>query len=226
MNFEKCTFGVKVTENEILVETTNESLDNSRYDFLYSDRLSNSYNGNSTYSIDIEALKESEYIEFYGWKLIRLYFPGNWYGEYGTWEFEDMYGERIEKRVTRQNRYINSRQQMIKDAIAGAKKFAADNLSVEYHNIINTTSIYVRKENFVQIPDFVISVRMPLEGLQYKLNDIQVVTTRFLEGYENVMNELSERYDERSCILKDKLMKKAVDLLNKYNSFDFECLSE
>ena len=99
-------------------------------------KLLSAYNGNNKYSIDICQLREQEYIEFYGWKFISLSFPGNWYGETGVWELEDMYGERISISLTKQNRYATNRLQMIREATEGAKKFAENNLSVEYYNLV------------------------------------------------------------------------------------------
>ena len=217
-------FGVKILNDEIVVEDFGFSSVKNEFQFEFSDKLSFTYNGNDEYSIDITPLREQENIVFYDWKLISLRFPGNWYGQCGRWVMEDSCGERMEFVTTRQSFYIRNQKQMIKESLERAKKIANENLSVEYHKIISKKIVNVINGSFYGIPQTIVSFEECTS--QKRFDNLRVLTGEFLQKYEKIMECLVDRNDERSCFLKDKLKEKAVELLREYNSFKIKLIDE
>lgn len=216
MDFESHTFGVKIAETNISLELI-ESLDElSKYQFMLSDKISYSYNANTTYKIDIQQLTTQEYIEFFGWKLISLSFPGNWYGQWGVWELEDLNGKRKSVHTTKQAWYCKNSKIMIKESIEKAKEFAENNYSVDYHNFLSDTSL---KANLPFLPE---SNKISLDTFACLIS----LTKQYIEDYKKVISSLSDKKDERCLLLTDKLKKHFSDILKEYYPFEIKDLCE
>lgn len=234
MDFESHSFGVKIAETDISVELIETMGEFSKYQFILSDKMSSSYNANTTYGIDILKLTTQENIEFFGWKLISLSFPGNWYGQWGVCELEDLYGMRNEIVATKQTWYHENRRELIEQSLDGAKKFAESNYSVDYFQLVDTVDLIVdrQKTTMFGVPSISIAGKHIL--LLPKANKIclkgfdKLITStkQYIDNYKKVISSLSDKKDERSLLLIDKLKKHFSDILKKYYPFEIEDLSE
>lgn len=212
MNFESHTFGVKIAETNISLELI-ESLDElSKYQFMLSDKISYSYNGNTTYKIDIQQLTTKEHIEFFGWKLISLSFPGNWYGQWGVWELEDLNGKRKSVHTTKQAWYFKNSKIMIKESIEKAKEFAESNYSVDYHDFLSNIS---SKANLPFLPE---SNKISLDKFAHLISS----SKQYIDDYQKILSAISKKEDKRNILFIKTLMESLKNLMKSYYPFEIE----
>ncbi|WP_299095146.1 hypothetical protein [uncultured Bacteroides sp.] len=233
MDFESHSFGVNVTETEISVELIKSLGELPKYQFVLSDKICSSYNANITYGIDILKLTTQEHIEFFGWKLISLSFPGNWYGQWGVCELEDLHGIRNKFTLTKQGCYYNQHLKMIRESIANTKEFAENNYSVDYNKLIKTKFLLntAYKTTMWGVPSIetnykeMVSVmptgnKIPLKGF----DKLIISTKQYIDDYKKVIASLSDKKDERCLLLTNKLKEHFSDILKKYYPFEIENL--
>lgn len=214
MEFKSHTFGVKIAENNISVELLESLEELSKYQFLLSDKITNNYNGNTTYGINIQQLTTKEYIEFFGWKLIYLSFQGNWFGQTGYWELEDLNGKRKSISVTNHQWYHQNSKEMIKESIINAKLFAENNYSVDYTNFLSDmerNSPLLPTNNKLSLKDFTRLISM---------------TKEYIENYQKISANISNKNELRNISLIDKLNKSLTNYIKKYYQYEIEMKSE
>lgn len=234
MDFESHTFGVKIINGNITVELIESLGEVPKYQFMLSDKIINSYNGNTTYGIDIQQLTTQNHIEFYGWKLISLSFPGNWYGQCGLCQMEDLYGKQKSFLTTNQEWYHIKYKSMIEESIVRAKEFAEKNYSVDYNEIIETKSLFKisTKTSMFGMP--AISVNASKLSLLPTGNKISMQgftelissTKQYIEDYQKVLATISDKRDERSISLINILKEHSKDIIKEYYSFEIKELSK
>lgn len=210
MDFESHSFGVKVTATNISVEIIESLAELSKYQFILSDRIADTYNGNIAYGINIQQLTTQEHIEFFGWKIISLGFPGNWYGQWGVCVLEDLFGKQKTIPTTKQALYILNYKVMIKESIETAKEFAEKNYSVDYSNFHSYTGAdfpLPPTDNKISFSDF--SRLIPS-------------TKKYIEDYQKILSTISGNKDERSILFINTLNESFVNLMKKYYQFEIE----
>lgn len=214
MDFESHSFGVKVTDTTISVEIIESLAELSKYQFLLSDKIADSYNGNMTYGINIQQLTKQEHIEFFGWKVISFSFPGNWFGQWGVCVLEDLYGKQKTITTTNQAWYIKNYKAMLKESIEKAKEFAEGNYSVDYSNFYSYTGTdfpFPPKDNQISFRDF--SRLIPS-------------TKKYIEDYQKILSTISDKKDERSILFLNTLNESFANLMKKYYPFEIKDFSQ
>lgn len=212
-DFKSQTFGVKIQKTEVVVDSiaSDFSEESSNYDFIISDMFISSRNGNDRYGTTIKWVTPQEDILFYGWKLISLSFPGNWYGQVGQWTMEDLFGERIVMSTTRQMGYSdnNNARRMIKESIEGAIRFAEEYHSVAYYEMITDEDATLLKSSrqesnfngiitrggYIRGGEFIYD-RNTVRLRTFK--ELILATVEYIEKYEKVCKALSLGNDERT----------------------------
>lgn len=233
MDFESHTLGVKIEEGNISVELIESLKELSKYQFILSDKISHSYNGNTTYGIDIKQLTTQKCIEFFGWKLISLSFPGNWYGEVGLCVLEDLYGKQKRISSTIRAKYHIHYKSMIEESIETVRKFAEKNYSVDYSEIIEKESLLdIRKrEDFFGVPiivSYVADVLLLPVGNKISLKGFTKLissTKQYIEDCQKVLSTISDKKDDRSILFVKSLKEHSTNVMKEYYSFEIEELS-
>ncbi|WP_298072873.1 hypothetical protein [uncultured Bacteroides sp.] len=213
MEFKPHFFGVQIIENNISVDliAPEELLKElPKYQFLLSDKIINDYNGNISYGINIQQLTSKEYIEFFGWKLISLKFLGNWYGQTGYWDLEDLNGIRKSISTTKHNWYHQNSKDMILESIISAKSFAQSNYSVAYTNFLDS----VEKHS----PSPSTNEKISLEKFISLISD----TKKFIEDYQNVLATISDKNESRDISLIDELNKLLTNHIKMHYHYEIE----
>lgn len=179
--------------------------------FMIYNELSRDYNANVSYSMDIRPLTDQQYLEFNGWKLIEIKFPGDWFGQTGVITLEDTFGERQDFPVTRHARYKDNRANMLKMALDGAKRTAEENFSVEYWKFLNKNSRAWSSYHY-----------------QYgkcdidKLKQLTLCTQEYIEEYMSLKSKIVGSEDKRIPYFLNKAEEVFVDTLKEYYSFDID----
>jgi hypothetical protein len=180
-------FGAKRIKDYFDVKEVDNLEDSSKYDFLLKDRCTYSNNGNVSFAAFVMTELGSEPI-FYGWRIEKLRFPGNWFGQGGLFVLIDRYGVSFESEARCGSQwYRNSQEEFISDCLVEAVKFAKNNHSVKYinflkgfdgpssnmslngfHNFINKVDKYI--EDFKEIKEALINDNASDEMIQ-RLNE-------------------------------------------------------
>ena len=177
--------------------------------FMIYNELSKNYNGNVSYSMDIRPLTVQQYLEFNGWKLIEMSFPGDWFGQTGMVTLEDTFGERQDFPVTRHARYKDNRANMLKMALDGAKRTAEEHFSVEYWKFLNKNSkawsSYHNQYSRCDVD---------------KLKQLTSCTQNYIEEYISLKSKIVDSEDKRCLCFLNKIEEAFVNTLKEYHSFD------
>jgi hypothetical protein len=131
--------------------------------FIICNELSSNYNGNVSYSMDIKPLTEEKYMNFNGWKLIELKFPGCWFGQTGYSVLEDPYGVRGKFEVTRQASYKDNKMNMLKMALNRTQEFVDENFSIEYYDFIKKYRSVLSLSNIERVKDLLHATQKYIE---------------------------------------------------------------
>lgn len=234
MDFESHTFGVKIVDDTITINLIDSLADLVKYQFVLSDKITYSYNGNTSYGINIQQLTTKEHIEFFGWKLIHLSFEGNWRGQVGVWELEDLYGKRKKISASAQARYSENSEAMIKESIEKAKEFAKNNYSVEYNEIIENESLLsiVHATTQFGVPSKEINGKDMLllpKGNKISLKGFTKLissTKQYLEDYQKILSTLTKNKDQRNALFINTLNESFINQIKKYYPYEIQDLSD
>lgn len=175
--------------------------------FMIYNELSRDYNANVSYSMDIRPLTGQQYLEFNGWKLIEIKFPGDWFGQTGVVTLEDTFGERQDFPVTRHARYKDNRANMLKMALDGAKRTAEENFSVEYWKFLNKSSKAWSSYHYG---------KYDID----KLKQLTLCTQEYIEEYMSLKSKITDSEDKRVLCFLNKIEETFVSTLKEYYSFD------
>ena len=180
-------FGVKRIKNYFAVEETDVLGDISKYDFVLKDRCTDSYNGNVSYAASVMTELCDEPI-YNGWRIKRLNFPGCWWGQEGTFTLIDKYGKECNSLAFGCRKwYTHMQEEFISECLIEALKFAQNNHSVMYVNIIKGFSIPCWKVSINEYHD-------PINKINEYINDYRELRT--LLDDENASNELLQPLDD------------------------------
>ena len=181
-------YGVKRINNFFAVEATSSFANMSKYDFVLKDYLSGSQNGNDGYRADVMTEVCGD-VYLNGWKLEYLGFPGNWYGQWSYYNIIDKFGcaYRNKESATKQMWYNRQPEVMIRETLLELLKFAEQNHSTKYRNIIDgfyVPTYEVTTEKYFELSDTI---------SQY-IKDYQDVVNLLKE--ENASSDMFERLKE------------------------------
>ena len=157
--------------------------------FIICNELSSNYNGNVSYTMDIKPLTEQKYMDFSGWKLINLRFPGCWFGQTGYCTLEDAYGKRGDFAVTRQASYKDNRSNMLKMALNRIQEIVDENFSMEYYDFINRCRSVPSLSNVGRVKDL-------LQTTQKYIEEYNMLRLRILESTNEKKNFYCKNVDE------------------------------
>lgn len=137
MAFIEHFYGIKITGDFVAIEPADQFGDLSKYTFAITDRQTSSYNGNVTYAATISPLGLEKEINIEGWTLKYIRFDGNWFGNWGICGVLDSFGEELEIAGCECTKwYSDQSQNMLRTCLQNFIKFAHDNYSVEYRELI------------------------------------------------------------------------------------------
>lgn len=179
--------------------------------FIICNELSSNYNGNVSYSMDIKPLTEEKYMNFNGWKLIELKFPGCWFGQTGYSVLEDPYGVRGKFEVTRQASYKDNKMNMLKMALNRTQEFVDENFSIEYYD-------FIKKYRSV----------LSLSNIE-RVKDLLQTTQKYIEEYSNLKSRILESTNEKKDSYLKNIEESFIKNLTDFYSFDIdniECLKQ
>lgn len=234
MDFESHTFGVKIVDDTITINLIDSLADLVKYQFVLSDKITYSYNGNTSYGINIQQLTTKEHIEFFGWKLIHLSFEGNWYGQVGIWELEDLYGKRIKIPASTQAWYYKDAESMIKESIEKAKEFAKKNYSVDYNEIIEKKSLLITEQatTYFGVPAKTFNGKdlflLPIDNKISLKGFIKLIssTKQYLDDYQKILSTLTKNKDQRNALFINTLNESFINQIKKYYPYEIQNLSD
>ena len=177
--------------------------------FIICNELSRNYNGNVSYSMDIKPLTEQKYMDFNGWKLIELDFPGCWFGQTGYAILEDPYDVRRKFEVTRQASFKDNKMNMLKMALNRIQEIVDENFSIEYYD-------FIKKYRSVS----------SLSNIE-RVKDLLQTTQKYIEEYSNLKSRILESTNEKKDSYLKDIEESFIKNLKDFYSFDIdniECL--
>lgn len=172
--------------------------------FIICNELSSEYNGNVSYSMDIKPLTEQKYMDFNGWKLIELRFPGCWFGQTGYCTLEDPYGVRGEFAVTRQASYKTNKMNMLKMALNRAQEIVDENFSMGYFNFLKKYRSSIKLSNIE------------------KVKDLLTTTKSYIEEYNDLKVKILTSNNDKKLLYFQKVEDSFIKNLSDYYSFEIE----
>lgn len=179
--------------------------------FIICNELSSNYNGNVSYTMDIKPLTEQKYMDFNGWKLINLRFPGCWFGQTGYCTLEDPYGKRGDFAVTRQASYKDNRNNMLKMALNRTQEIVDENFSLDYFDFINKYRSVSSLSNIGRVKDLLLT------------------TQKYIEEYSILRSRILESSSEKKNTYCKNIEESFIKKLKEFYSFDvdkIECLQQ
>lgn len=172
-NYKGKVFGVKRIQNFFAVEEANVFGDLTKYDFLLKDSCIYSYNGNHTYQAVIMAEACKEPI-FNGWRIENLVFPGNWYGNWSTYNLIDRNGEKYaSKQFGKQQWYDKQPEIMLRETLLEVLKFTETHYSVKNNKVIKGFDVPTGTISLKQYLDFNNKVSLYIEDCQKALTSLK-----------------------------------------------------
>ena len=188
--------------------STNDVQDSN---FIICNELSSNYNGNVSYTMDIKPLTEQKYMDFNGWKLIELKFPGCWFGQTGYCTIEDPYGKRTDFAVTRQASYKDNRINMLKMALNRTQEIVDENFSIDYFDFINKYRSILSLSNIDRVKNLLLT------------------TQKYIEEYCMLKSRILESNNEKRYYYYQKIEESFMKNLKELYSFEIdkiECLKQ
>ena len=150
-------------------------------------------------------------MNFNGWKLIELKFPGCWFGQTGYSVLEDPYGVRGKFEVTRQASYKDNKMNMLKMALNRTQEFVDENFSIEYYDFIKKYCSILSLSNIERV------------------KDLLQTTQKYIEEYSNLKSRILESTNEKKDSYLKNIEESFIKNLTDFYSFDIdniECLKQ
>ena len=227
-DFNYPAYGIRIISSNISIEPIHHSTNLSKFHFLISKDKSRNYNGNETTYMNIIPLADKEFIEFSNWKLIQIWFPGNWYGQWGACEMEDVYGERTSIALgTGQYWFKENSKLLLEKSLNSIDAFAKENPFVLYYDFFE----YNNDPYFPWLKDWSFnspSKRMPIliDELGNKPSDGKITlkgldiltkwTNDYIKRYYDILEKLEEHKDDRFDCFRERLDRTFSEVIDKY----------
>lgn len=200
MAFKGNVLGIKIQNYFIAMEPVDQFGDLSKYDFIYSDYISENYNGNVSYASRLNSQKTNQnFIEINGWKLLSITFPGNWYGQWGICAIEDRFGKSTTVSVANQSDYKTNYMYMIRVSLERILQFTAENPCVDYLEVVNQC---------IQKP----TSKIKIEDLRNLVSSIEDYISKYQELIKKFTEEEKSLYSETLKNAVSKNIKNCLDL--------------
>lgn len=220
------TLGVKVENCTVTVEQIDDSIDVSDFNFLFTFERSE-LRGNESFIVNINPLSDKEELEFYGWKLKKLSFPGNWFGQIGVCVLEDKYGKQMRESVTNQFWVKEDYRKAVEKAVSGAVMFAKENPFLSYFDFFDLGGcpfLDLKRGTSFGFPTK--SVGLSLSHLwphdrEITLKGLEVLidwAAKRTKEYNEIMKRLEEE-DERYEPFKEKLKSNFYNDIEKWLNY-------
>ncbi len=167
------TFGLKLNGNCVPVEEKSMFGDSSKYDLMLTIGLKNVHNGNVSYIVAMNPLKNNS-ISINGWTIEEIHMPGNWYGQWLDFSLVDRYGVEFEYSSI-QCFYEEARITMLSKSFSSLIDFCNSNYCVDTCKLKEDKS-------------FVCTKQQSIGGLKNLFNSI----SSYLDKYMIVAQKLKE----------------------------------
>lgn len=223
LSFTPQYYGIKIEKNSIQVDLLPLLENHEYYDFLTTDKIVSEYNGNTSYALTIIPGKSKENeLQQYGWKLKKLYFPGNWYGQVGQAVIKDSFEDELIIPTTSQMWYNKHAQEMIRQSIDTFLSFANQNFSVKYHQFIeNNRFIKLTEEctffgwKGINVSGKKITDIYKPENRYKVFKEIIENTNAYLNDYEKLKELLLKERTTRNLHFLQEIKTKLISRINK-----------
>lgn len=230
ITYTQPAFGIKNQDPSVSVYPIYSNTDLLEYDFLLSVKKTTSYNGNKTFYMDIQPLKEQKNIKIYGWEIIDLRFPGNWFGQWGVCKMQDRYGKETEIVCKNQLHFNKEPEWLLLKTIKEITQYAKNNPFVLFIEFLENIDAFLEVSFTSNFNSPVKCVgysklapkndEITFKGVEKWLNWLN----EYINMYHNVLILLSEQKDERFDGFIEKLNNTFSDVMSKntpFKKFDF-----
>ncbi len=129
-------FGVKREGSSFIIEATDVSKDNTKYDFLIQDGMMDLYYNNSSYVAEVLESSNQTAI-FNNWKLKHISIPRNLNGQRCYFTLRDKLNRVCEVVVNVAGNYLENQEHILREALKKIRQFTTKYQSVEQYNADN-----------------------------------------------------------------------------------------